>query len=236
MRICAIHQPNFFPWLGYFDKIRRADVFVFLDDVALSKSGSRCWTNRVRVNIQGAPAWFGCPLRREHGEQKICSVQMDPSGRWRRKLVRTLEMNYRRARHFDAVMANVEPLIVQPTDNLAEFNINAVRALTNVLGLKCEFVRQSSLPGHESGTELLIRLTRAVGATAYLCGGGAQGYQRDELFVDHGLNLIYQDFEPKPYGDVDKFIPGLSVIDWLMHVGPGRHDWESVALDVARLS
>ena len=33
-KIVAIHQPNFFPWLGFFDKIRRADVFVFLDDVS----------------------------------------------------------------------------------------------------------------------------------------------------------------------------------------------------------
>jgi hypothetical protein len=29
--VVAIHQPNFLPWLGFFDKLARADVFVLLD-------------------------------------------------------------------------------------------------------------------------------------------------------------------------------------------------------------
>ena len=46
-RICAIHQPNFFPWLGYFDKTVRADIFVLLDDVQYQKTGGN-WTIECR--------------------------------------------------------------------------------------------------------------------------------------------------------------------------------------------
>ena len=38
-RVVAIHQPNFLPWLGWFDKLARADVMVLLDDVQFPKKG-----------------------------------------------------------------------------------------------------------------------------------------------------------------------------------------------------
>lgn len=37
--IVSIHQPAYLPWLGYFHKILRSDVFVFLDTVQLEKNG-----------------------------------------------------------------------------------------------------------------------------------------------------------------------------------------------------
>ncbi len=67
--ICAIHQPNFFPWLGYFDKISRADVFVFLDVVDYPKSGSSMssWVNRVMLKVGSQKTWVRCPVVREFG-------------------------------------------------------------------------------------------------------------------------------------------------------------------------
>ncbi|MBI4640810.1 MAG: WbqC family protein, partial [Candidatus Tectomicrobia bacterium] len=34
----AIHQPQYLPWLGYFDKIDQADIFVILDTVQYTKN------------------------------------------------------------------------------------------------------------------------------------------------------------------------------------------------------
>ncbi len=53
MAIVAIHQPNFFPWLGYFDKIARCDHFVLLDHVQFQKTGG-VWSNRVRMMVGAA--------------------------------------------------------------------------------------------------------------------------------------------------------------------------------------
>ena len=221
MPLCAIHQPNFFPWLGYFDKIRRADVFVFLDDVAYPKSGSGAgsWVNRVRIAIGGVPAWVGAPVRREHGVQKIRDVLIDDRQPWRRKLLRTLEINYRRAPNFDAGMAVLAPLISYETSRLAEFNMNAIGRLCAELGVQARFARQSELETRHASTELLIELTRKVGADAYLCGGGADDYQDDRLFTAAGIELIRQHFQTPPYGDPGAFMPGLSVIDYLMKAG-----------------
>jgi hypothetical protein len=216
--ICAIHQPNFFPWLGYFDKIRRADVFVFLDEVAYGKSGKGMgsWINRVRVDVQGRPTWFGCPVRRRPGTQSIRDVEIDDAQPWRRKLLRTLEANYKRAPGFARAIELLQPLLDYPAGRLAQFNEHAVRRIAASLGLECRLVRQSQLAVLGKGTRLLIEIVKAVGADAYLCGGGAAGYQEDALFAPNGIELVYQNFAARPYREPESLLSGLSVIDYLM--------------------
>jgi hypothetical protein len=220
--VVAIHQPNFFPWLGYFDKIRRADTFIFLDAVDYPRSGSGgmgSWTNRVRLNIQGEARWVTCPLKRVDLGTPISAVMIDDGQPWRAKLLRTLEANYRRAPRYIATMALIEPLIRNSESNLAAFNIAAIKAIAAVLGLETQFVVQSSLAAEGKATELLTSLVHAVGGGTYLAGGGASGYQEDDTFALRGLELIYQGFVPHAYGDPKRFIAGLSVIDYLMFDG-----------------
>lgn len=217
--LVAIHQPNFFPWLGYFDKIRRADAFVFLDAVDYPRSGSGgmgSWTNRVRLNIQGEARWITCPIKRIDLGTPISRVTIDDDQPWRVKLLRTLEANYRKAPRYAEAMALIEPLIRAPQRNLAAFNICAIQSIAAALGLETRFLLQSDLPGQGKATELLASLVRAVGGNAYLAGGGAGGYQENDVFAARGLELIYQGFTPRPYGDPARFIAGLSVIDYLM--------------------
>lgn len=218
MTICAIHQPNFFPWLGYFDKIRQADIFIFMDKVAYPKSGSGSgsWCNRVYLNVQGQAAWVGCPIQRESGAQLIKDVKIHDRQPWRKKMLRTLEMNYKKAPNYHQAMLILTPLINYETNSLAQFNTHAIKVICDVLGIKSKFIMQSDLLATGQSTELLINLTKAVGATAYMCGNGAAGYQQDHLFVEQNVELIYQHYSPAPYGNLEDFLPGLSVIDFLM--------------------
>ena len=149
-------------------------------------------------------------------EASIRFVHIDDAQPWRGKLIKTLEANYRRAPRFDGTIALIKPLIEYSTDNLCELNIHAIRSITHVMGLECRFVRQSELNAAGAGTELLVNLTKAVGANTYLAGGGAAGYQKDEMFGAEGIDLVYQNFVSEPYGDPSRFLPGLSVIDYLM--------------------
>jgi len=198
MTICAIHQPNFFPWAGYFDKIRQADLFVFLDGVDYPKSGSGAgsWCNRVKLLSMGQPAWYGLPIKRESGSQLIKSVHFANKKFHSDKLKKMLMHNYKKAPFYSDVMHLIEPLIDYETDNLADYNIHAITELSQLLGLKTQFIRQSALTYQSHSTELLIELLKEVGADSYLCGGGAFGYQEDHLFSEHGIQLIYQNYEP----------------------------------------
>ena len=64
-KIFSCHQPNFFPWLGFFNKIYESDIFVLLDDVQFQKRSSGTWSNRVMLNIGGVPKWFTAPINRQ---------------------------------------------------------------------------------------------------------------------------------------------------------------------------
>jgi WbqC-like protein family len=219
-RLVAIHQPNFFPWLGYFDKLARADVFVLLDDVQFPKKGGT-WINRVRLLIDGAPAWVTAPVVRSyHGVRQIREMRIDEQTPWRRKLLATIQASYGRAPHKDEVMPLLSQLIDNPTDDLTEYNRASIAALADALGLPTEMVLSSSLGATGRATERLIELVKAVGGSGYLSGGGAGGYQEDERFSEADIELVQQGFEPPMYPQLASApVPGLSVIDALLNCG-----------------
>ena len=218
----AIHQPNFFPWLGYFAKLCRSDVFIFLDHVQFPKTGGT-WSNRVKMRVGGKSKWQTAPIRRSfHGTSEILAVKWDETQPWRGKLSKTLRTNYAKAPFYTQTMALIEPLIFFANDNLAEFNIHAIKEIAQHLAISTDHcVRSSELRATGQGSELLIELTKLVGGEAYLCGGGASNYQDDATFAYAGLDLIYQNFVHPVYKQgSEPFEPGMSIIDALMHVGP----------------
>jgi hypothetical protein len=217
----AIHQPNFLPWLGFFDKIHRSDVFVVMDNAQFSKTGGT-WTNRVQLIVNKRPAWITAPIvRAYHGLRTVREMEINDSQPWRAKLLRTIEMSYGRAPHFSEIAPVVRGLIEQPTTDLAEYNLTAIRTLCARLQLTTPIVIGSSLAVEGRATDQLISMVTAIGGTAYLAGGGASGYQDDEHFSEQGVELVYQDFlhPVYPQFNSDSFIPGLSIVDALMNCG-----------------
>lgn len=220
-RIVAIHQPNFFPWLGYFDKIRRADVFVFLDDVQFQKTGGT-WTNRVRLLDRDRPCWLTAPVDRGfHGVRPINEMTFVPRADWASQCLAKIEGCYGKAPFFAASMALLRPLFLAEERNLAKFNMHAIGQLLHVLDLKDrELLCSSAIPSDARSTDRLVEITKRVGGTHYLYGGGAEGYQEDAKFAQAGLQLVRQGFDHPRYPQpAAEFVPGLSIIDLLMHCG-----------------
>lgn len=222
-RVAAIHQPVFFPWLGYFDKLARCDVFVVMDNVQYNKSGKGTWSNRVMLRVAGRAAWVTATLDRAFsGVRMYRQMRFKPGAPWREKMVATLRMHYARARFFDEVFPLAEELVRTPDDDLCEYNLHTTRGLARALGLDAgKMVLGSELECAGSGTELLVSMTRAAGCDTYMCGGGAGGYQQDALFERAGLGLVYQDFAHPQYPQAGggAFVAGLSVLDAMMNLG-----------------
>jgi hypothetical protein len=221
-KVVAIHQPTFFPWLGYFDKIARADLFVVLDNVQFPKKGGT-WANRVKLLINGQAAWATMPVvRNYHGVRTYSEMLIDNASAWREKLLKTIQTNYHRAPFFEEVLPYLEGLVNKPSVCLTEYNLSAIISLANALRIDVsKIILGSTLNVQGSATDLLVSMVKEVHGTGYLCGGGAGGYQEDDKFAAAGLDLVYQSFKHPVYEQVNarEFIAGLSVIDALMNCG-----------------
>jgi len=214
--IVAIHQPQFFPWIGYFYKIAACDLFIYLDDVQFKKNE---FQNRNKIKTAQGPRWLTVPVRYRFG-QEIRQVKTDNRRNWRHAHLQTLRTNYAPAPGFGAYFPRLEALYAREWDNIAEFNIAAVDLAMEFLGLEVERRRSSELPSTGASTERLVSLCAAVGADTYLSGAGARDYLEEPLFAQAGIALRYQEFEhpeyPQLFGD---FEPFLSCLDWVLNVG-----------------
>ena len=221
--VVAIHQPNFLPWLGWFDKLRLADKFVILDDVQFPKSGAGTWINRVQMIIGGRPAWITLPVVRSfEGTRLISEMVLDEQATWRAKMLRTLRLNYGKHPYSDEVLESLEPLLESPESSLCQYNCALLERIATRLGLPWSIVvRSSATPVVERSTDRLAALVQANQGTVYLAGGGASGYQQDDTFAQQRIAVEYQSFVPPVYPQrgVEPFSPGLSVVDALMNLG-----------------
>ena len=216
----VIHQPNFLPWLGYFDKIIKSDVFVFLDDAQIPKKGAS-WSNRVRVLIGGRPQWISVPISRGDGYQLLKDVTFNNST-WNKTIENTLLMAYSRSSHFDETLPLLQNIFMFETSKLCEWNINSVTEILKHLRVPLPDIRISSdLDVSSASTERLCDLVQVLQGTAYLCGGGSDGYLDEKIFMAANIELTYQNFEEKKYPQLNtsEFHHGLSVIDALMMLG-----------------
>jgi hypothetical protein len=217
MRV-AIHQPNYLPWCGYFSKMRRCDVFIFLDDAEISPGQSYVYRSRVR-NAQG-PLWLSIPTHRQP-EERILSVRF-ANPRWVYKHVHSLQSLYGKCPYFDEVFALLEPLYSDPGETLATFNMRAILRLSAYLGLPCQFYLSSEFCLEERRDDRLIALARRVGADTYVSGQGGQHYQDPAKFAAAGIQLEIHAYAPIPYcQNYQDFVPGLSIVDALFHLGRG---------------
>jgi len=195
MKICSIHQPNFIPWLPYFDKIAKSDVFIFLDEVSYPKSGNSMgsWCNRVNICMNNNDLWFSCPVVREHGAQIIKSVKINYKKINFDKWLLTLRCAYGRYANFEIILKIIEEVLNEKHIFLADFNISFIKKICNLLNRKSIFFRQSDLKSCAlSSNELLVDLCKQVGASHYLSGVGALDYMDSKKFSESQVEIVYQ--------------------------------------------
>lgn len=221
-KIIAIHQPNFFPWLGYFHKIMHSDCFVYLDHVRMNPDQS--WVKRVRILNQLQSSWLTIPIASSSQQgvfPNVNELRINNQLDFGSKHLRTIEHNYGKKPYFREIFPFIEEYYLSSEPLLEARNRIFVERVCNGLDINTPRILSSSLNCSESSTSLLIEITQKLKGTIYLCGGGASGYQEDHLFTEAGLTVAYQHFSHPIYEQncSNDFVSGLSILDALMNIG-----------------
>ena len=223
--IVAVHQPHFLPWLGYLDRMARADLFIVLDHVQFER---RNYQNRTLMLLEGRARWLTVPVVQRSQKERIVDKQIDnredsSARHWGHNHFRTLRYAYRRAPYFNLYAARLREIFDAQWESLVELDQALLEYLREVLDIRTPMVRSSSLGVEGCRSELILNLCRSVGADTYLCGmGGCRSYLDRGAFARAGIKMVWQDFHHPRYpqcGDAP-FVPGLTALDLLCNCGP----------------
>jgi WbqC-like protein family len=217
--IVSMHQPNYLPYLGFFQKMAMAELFIFLDVVQLTEGG---YTRRVRIRTKEGSDWLSIPMPGGNRLAPIDQAVLLPDDRWRRKHQNLLTANYDRAPFFDRKF--VEDYYRRPFTTLREMNECGIRYLMERLGLSTPILRASELPVDRTlkSTGLLVEILSRAGADVFVSGASGRNYLDESQFTEAGIELRYLDFHPQPYPQRwPGFVPYLSSLDLVFNMPPG---------------
>lgn len=216
--ILTAHQPAYLPWLGYFDKIARADVFVYLDTVQFEKNS---FINRNQIKTPQGALWLTIPVKTKgHTSGSLRTTEIDDSQPWRAKHLKSIEMNYRKAARFDECFPKFEALLTIQESNLAEYCLHQLRFWLDELSIDTRVVRSSELPITSAKSNLVLDLCQHFGAQHYLSGALGRDYLVEKDFSNAGIAIEYQSFQSPTYRQLwGAFIPNLGILDWWINSG-----------------
>ncbi len=224
--VVAIHQPNYFPWLGYFTKLFCSDVFVFHDNVKFTKRSLTKRTLIRKAPTSSEKTYITVPVKKTSDYDLIKDLRVDHNQNWQSKHLNQLKGVYHKSPNFKEYFPQIKELFqsFKDVESLVDVNINSIKGVMEILSIDKDTVLSSKLKVKGVKSEYNINLIKHFQGTVYLSGTGAQGYQTEADFTKSGIKLIYQEIfnfiEENPYYQVQgEFINGLSVLDALFNIG-----------------
>jgi hypothetical protein len=216
--VIGIHQPNFMPWAGYFNKIYRSSIFVIIDEVQFAK-GSVC--NRTKIkNNQGETVWLTVPVAFENGSQSTFNQTKIADRNWYHKALNLNKASYINSPYFSSIYPEIELLFKNEYDSLAGLNIALIKYFCRKLNISTPIHIQSSL-GKEFGkkNDLNLGITKYFNGDVYLSGNGAKKYNDENLFLANDVKIQYLDFVSSAYEQINgPYVENLSILDLFFNI------------------
>jgi hypothetical protein len=211
-----IHQPDFLPWIGFFQKLKKSNIFVVLDDVQFIKRG---WINRDKFIINGEPRWLTIPVKTKGNYCEIIkNIQIDYGTDWTRKFSKTLKHSYQNSPYFDKHFYNIIEIFYEKKKYLIDLNLKLLEYVIKYFNFKCKIIFSSSLDINLKKSERILEILKRLNADNYITGMGSVNYLDIEIFKKNEIKIVFCDYEFKKYPQNSKiFQEKLSILDYLFN-------------------
>ncbi len=233
--VVAIHQPHYFPWLGYLAKMASVDEFIFMDNVQLEKR-SYMLRNRI-IDPDGQIRYLNITCeKRNHYEKEYRNIETKDFEVWTSKQKGTIIRAYKRCKYFDEIWDVISPIFNERHRLLCDVTIHSINILREIFCINTPLKLQSNI-NLESGLKkgsLILGICKAVGADIYFAGKGASmQYLNAQECENEGIHIVYQDYCHPIYNQIGNhpFVSGLSTLDLLFNKGIEQSKkifWESI--------
>jgi hypothetical protein len=213
--IVTIHQPDFLPWLGFFDRWQKSDTYIVLDDVQFLRRG---WHHRDKIKTQNGIKWLTVPvLKKSRYHQTIKEVRINNEENWRSQHLKTIHTSYGKTINFDLVYSKLIEIYKRNHNLLISLNMDLLGFCSKMLEIKTPVVFASAFNIKSTGSRRLVDLIKSVGGEDYLTGSGSRDYLDEALFKKEGINVCWQKLKNPVYQQLyGSFEQRLSVLDFLM--------------------
>ncbi len=215
----AIMQPYFLPYIGYFQLINAADIFVIYDNIKYTKKG---WINRNRILVDGQDEYISLPLKKDSDFLNINQRYLaDSFATDKEALLRKIHTCYRKAPYFEPAYAEFSAIVNYDQTNLFDFLHHSLVRICAYIGIKTPIIVSSGISiDHELKKEQKVyALCKALEAQTYInpIGGKVMGLYDKDLFLKEQINLEFLKTRFMEYNQFgSNFIPWLSILDIMM--------------------
>mgnify|MGYP000368528360 CR=1 FL=1 len=218
-KVFSVHQPNFIPWLGYFDKINRSDIFVILDDVLIPRGTSIANKNKILSNNGIIELTF--PISHPKGNNRLTSYNdiLFVDEKSKQKIFKTIQSTYLKAPFYREVISFLEDVFLE--DSFSKMNISYIKKVCELFKIDTEIILMSDLKTEGQKNELIVGIGKAIEGDIYLSGTGAKSYNDETYFNSNSIELVYQNYKPEHYNQFNSTEPisHLSSLDYLFNEG-----------------
>ncbi len=216
MKIVAIRQPGYLPYIGFFKKIQSVNEFIFLNDVQYSRGD---WDNRNKIRTSEGSLWLTIPILNKP-EKLLNQVKIDYSTNWVYKHESAIKFNYENSPFFDKYWNDIKQILDKSHTKLFDLNISLINYFISVLEIKTKTIFSSDLNLDSTGSKKLLDICKICNAQTYLSGELGKNYLNEDIFKKEKIKIIFEKFDHPIYSQkYKKFISNMSIIDLLFNEG-----------------